>query len=150
MTKETKIPKERAEHVMSLRLTDTDRKLVLHVADALGVSESKAARLMLRRADGGAAAANAAPVIEELRADLDDAVRAFGLLSRSLDRQGVLLNQIARKVNAGAVVDAEAGMALRACQHEFFRAQWALEKKPGQMMSLLGLSGLSEESGSWQ
>lgn len=35
--------------------------------------------------------------IEELRADLDDAVRAFGLLSRSLDRQGVLLNQIAKR-----------------------------------------------------
>ncbi|MET3721155.1 hypothetical protein [Arthrobacter sp. UYEF21] len=149
MTKETKIPKERAEHVMSLRLTDTDRKLVEHVADTLGVTASKAARLMLRRADGGAAEANASPVIEELRADLDDAVRAFGLLSRSLDRQGVLLNQIARRVNAGAAVDAEAGEALRACQREFSSAQWALEKKPGQIMSRLGLAELLEDD-SWQ
>jgi hypothetical protein len=149
MTKETKVPKERAQHVMSLRLTDTDRKLVLHVADALGVTESKAVRLMLRRADGGAAAANAAPVIDELRDELDDAAEAFGLLSRSLDKQGALLNQIARKINAGAAVDAEAGQALRACQHEFFLAQWALERKPGQIMSRLGLSRIWEEPDSW-
>lgn len=145
MTKETKIPKERAERVMSLRLTDTDWRLIVHVADRLGVTASKAARLMLRRVDGGAAAANAAPVIEELRADLDDAVRAFGLLSRSLDRQGVLLNQIARKVNAGAAVDAEADQVFRACQREFLSAQWALEKKPGQIMSRLQLAELAED-----
>lgn len=122
MTKETKMPKERAEHVMSLRLTDSDWKLVVHVANTLGVSASKAARLMLRRADGGAAAANAAPVIDALR-DEPDTVRAFHLLSRSLDKQGVLLNQIARKVNSGAAVDAEAGMAFRACQHGFMTAR---------------------------
>lgn len=150
MTKETKMPKERAEHVMSLRLTDSDWKLVVHVANTLGVSASKAARLMLRRADGGAAAANAAPVIDALRDELDDTVRAFDLLSRSLDKQGVLLNQIARKINSGAAVDAEAGTAFRACQHEFMTARWALEKKPGQIMSRLGFSTLVAESDPWQ
>ncbi|WP_146070191.1 hypothetical protein [Arthrobacter sp. GMC3] len=149
MTKESKMPKERADHVMTLRLTESDWNLLVHVANTLGVSASRAARLMLRRADGGVAAVNAAPVIQELRDDLDDAVRAFGLLSRSLDRQGVLLNQIARKVNAGATVDAEAGQALRACQREFMSAQWVLEKKPGQMMGMRGMSVLLEESESW-
>jgi hypothetical protein len=149
MTKEKKSPKERAQHVMSLRLTDTDRTLILHVADTLGVSESKAVRLMLRRADGGTAAANAAPVIEELRDELDDAAQAFSLLSRSLDKQGVLLEQVARKINAGAAVDAEAGQALRACQRDVRSARWALESKPGQMMSRLGLSRIWEESDSW-
>lgn len=150
MTKETKMPKERAEHVMSLRLTDSDWKLVVHVANTLGVSASKAARLMLRRADGGAAAANAAPVIDALRDELDDTVRAFDLLSRSLDKQGVLLNQIARRINAGAAVDAEAGQALRDCAAELWNARRALEMKPGQIMSRLGLSEVLEAMDAWQ
>lgn len=149
MTKETKIPKERAEHVMSLRLTDSDWNLVVHVADALGVSISKAVRLMLRRADGGGAVANAAPVIAELRDDLDDTVRAFDLLSRLLDKQGVLLNQVVHKINAGAPVDAEAGEAFRACEQELVSTQWALRQKPGQIMSQLGLSVLLEEMDRW-
>lgn len=150
MTKETKIPKERAEHVMSLRLTETDWKSVVHVADMLGVSASKAARLMLRRGDGGAAAANAAPVIEELREDLDDAVRAFGLLSRMIDRQGVLLNQVARKINAGAAVDPEAGEAFRSCQRELVSTRWALKDKPGQMMKSFHLVEMLDEANTWQ
>jgi hypothetical protein len=144
MTKESKIPKERAEYVVSVRMTDTELRLVQHVRDTFGVTASKAIRLMLRRNDGGTGAANAAPVLEELRDDLDDAMRAFSLLSRSLDRHGVLLNQIARKVNAGAAVDAEAGLALRACQGELLSTQSALDRKPGQMMSRLGLHEILE------
>lgn len=150
MTKETKRAKERAEHVMSLRLTESDWNLVEHVADTLGVSASKAVRLMLRRADGGAAVANAAPVIAELRDDLDNTVRSFDMLSRSLDRQGALLNQIARKINTGAPVDAEAGRVFRACEQELRSTRWALEKKPGQIMSWLGLSEVLEEMDTWQ
>lgn len=138
------MPKERAEYVVSVRMTDTELRLVQHVAHTLDVSASKAVRLMLRRNDGGAGAANAAPVLEELRDDLEDTMQAFSLLARSLDRQGVLLNQIARKVNAGATVDAEAGLALRACQRELLSTQSALDRKPGQMMSRLGLHEILE------
>lgn len=70
---------QRVHHVVSVRLTDEDPELASYVAESLGVSASKAVRLMLRRADGGDALARVAPIIRDIREGLDAAVRAFGL-----------------------------------------------------------------------
>lgn len=129
--------RDRARYVVSVRLTEEDRELVAHVAESLGVSASKAIRLMLRRADAGIAVSDIAATIEELRVELDDSVRAFGLLSRALDRQGVLLNQIAAKVNAGAPVNGHALAVIVECNRTLGRAQRTLEAKPGEILQRL-------------
>lgn len=151
MRDESSDPKERAENVVwSVRPTTDNQARVTGVMSALEVSRSKAVNLMLARADGGAAVANTGPVIEELRDDMDDAVRAFGLLSRSLDKQGVLLNQIARRVNFGEVVDANALFVIRECQRALDSARYKLDRKPGELMSGLAIDELLEEGDLWQ
>ncbi len=99
-SEETKTTREELVHDVHLRLTDDDMRLVRGVAEALGVTQSKAHRMMLRRYDGGAAVVAAAPILDEVRDALEKFARAHELHAVAIDRVGANLNQIARHLNS--------------------------------------------------
>lgn len=121
MTKESKATTSGLTHDVHLRLSDDDMQLVRGVAESLGVPQSKAMRLMLRRVDGGAAAVAAAPVVEEIREALEKFARAHELHATAVDRVGANLNQVAHKLNVGErVSDDDVLMVLKQVYGKFY------------------------------
>ena len=146
-SEETKTTREELVHDVHLRLTEDDMRLVRGVAEALGVTQSKALRLMLRRHDGGAAAVAAAPVLDDVRDALERFARAHELHAVALDRVGANLNQIARHLNSGeSAHDHEVIAVVDQTRRALRDARLYLGRDPQKMLRWLGLHELMIES----
>ena len=139
VTKSSSKPKERAAHVVSVRLTDEDRELVAHVAETLGVSASSAVRLMLRRNDGGSAAVAIAPTLDALRAELGAAQAAFDKLAVEVQHIGNNVNQVARRVNRDGETGEDDLHELRRIMRPFNAFERAVVRWPDEMLDRLGV-----------
>lgn len=146
-SEKTKTTRESLVHDVHLRLTEDDMHLVRGVAEALGVTQSKAIRLMLRRHDGGAAAVAAAPVLDDVHDALERFARAHELHAVALDRVRANLNQIARHLNSGERAhDDEAIAVLDQTRNVLRDARFYLGRDPEKMLRWLGLHELMIES----
>ncbi len=140
MTKSAKTARETLVHDVHVRLSDDDMQLVRGVSEALGVPQSKAIRLMLRRVDGGAAAVTAAPVIEELRDALEKFARGHELHAVAVDRVGENVNQIARRLNSGEhVADEELKASIELVHSKIYVVRDYLARDPSHMFRWLRL-----------
>lgn len=140
MTKSAKTTRETLVHDVHVRLSEHDMQLVRGVSEALGVPQSKAIRLMLRRVDGGAAAVTAAPVIEELRDALEKFARGHELHAVAVDRVGENVNQIARRLNSGEhVAPEELAAAIELVRGKIYDVRDYIARDPNHMFRWLGL-----------
>lgn len=146
-SEETKATREALVHDVHVRLTEDDMYLVCGVSQALGMSKSKALRLMLRRHDGGSAAVAAAPTLDYVRNALEKFARGHELHSIAVDRVGANLNQIARHLNSGECVhDDEVVAALNEAWAALRHTRAWLAEGPRGMLHWLHLHELTLES----